>query len=317
MDRDSAAGEGYFPEIEPYRKGWLSVDGGHRIYFEESGNPLGFPVLFLHGGPGSRTRPAHRRFFDPGFYRIVLFDQRACGLSTPGGSVVANTTQHLVADVERLRESLGVRRWLLFGGSWGSTVALAHAIAHPDAVAGLILRGVFLGSTEEIQWYLSGMRRFIPEAWAEFSADAGAEPLAKYRQMVSDPDPSIAVRWARKWYDYEARMMNSGDMSADTGAPPVEELLARTRVQLHYLANDCFLRPGELLDNLWRIAGHPAVIVQGRMDMVCPPASAVQVASRLPQAELHMVAGGGHSASQPAIATRLCAAARRMQALLS
>jgi len=316
VDRDSSPGDGFFPEIEPYRKDWLAVDGGHRVYFEESGNPDGLPVLFFHGGPGSRTRPAHRRFFDPRFYRIVLFDQRGCGLSTPAGSTVANTTQHLVADVEQLRRNLGVQRWLLFGGSWGSTVALAYAIAHPEAAAGLILRGVFLGSDEEIRWYLAGMRRFIPEAWTEFSADAGVDPLARYQQLVSHADPSVAVRWARKWYDYEARMMNSGDMSANTGVPPVEELLARTRVQLHYLANHCFLRPGELLENLWRIARLPAVIVQGRMDMVCPPLAAVEVAARLPQAELQLVSDGGHSASQPAIATRLCAAARRMQSLL-
>lgn len=316
MDRNPSAGDAFFPEIEPYRKDWLAVDAGHRLYFEESGNPDGFPVLFLHGGPGSRTRPAHRRFFDPRFYRIVLFDQRGCGLSTPGGSIAANTTQHLVADVELLRRSLGVQRWLLFGGSWGSTVALAYAVAHPHAVAGLILRGVFLGGREEIQWYLSGMRRFIPEAWNEFAADAGAEPLGRYQEFVNHADPAISAGWARKWYDYEARMMNSGDMSADTGTPALAELLGRTRVQLHYLVNDCFLRPGELIDNLWRIASVPAVIVQGRLDMVCPPESAAAVARHLPLAELNMIPGGGHSASQPAIASRLCAAARQMQALL-
>lgn len=317
MDRDPSAGEAFFPEVEPYRKEWLPVDAGHRIYFEESGNPHGFPVLFLHGGPGSRTRPAHRRFFDPQFYRIVLFDQRGCGFSTPGGSTAANTTQHLVSDIERLRRLLLVERWLLFGGSWGSTLALAYAIAHAEAVAGMVLRGVFLGSPEEIQWYLSGMRRFVPEAWTEFAGDAGSRPLALYHQLVSHPDPATAVSAARKWYDYEARMMGSGDLAADTGAPPAGELLARARIQLHYLVHDCFLRPGELLENLWRIAGLPAIIVQGRIDMVCPPSAALEVARRLPLADLHMVAGGGHSASQPAIASRLCAATRRMQSLLS
>jgi len=316
VDRDPAADEVFFPEIEPYRKDWLAVDAGHRIHFEESGNPQGFPVLFLHGGPGSRSRPSHRRFFDPAFYRIVLFDQRGCGLSTPSGSTAANTTQHLVADVEALRRSLGVERWLLFGGSWGSTLALACAIAHPASVAGLVLRGVFLGSPEEIQWYLSGMRRFIPEAWAEFAGDAGPRPLVHYHERVGHPDPAIALSAARKWYDYEARMMGSGDLSADTAAPPPDELLARARVQLHYLVHDCFLQPGELVDNLWRISGCPAIIVQGRLDMVCPPLAAAEVARRLPQADLQMVAGAGHSASQPAIASRLCAAARRMQNLV-
>ncbi|HEX7811023.1 MAG TPA: prolyl aminopeptidase [Burkholderiales bacterium] len=317
MDQDPSAEEAFFPEIEPYRKDWLAVDAGHRIYFEESGNPRGYPVVFLHGGPGSRTRPAHRRFFDPQFYRIVLFDQRGCGLSTPGGSTDANTIQHLVADVEQLRRMLGVQRWLLFGGSWGSTLALAYAIAHTESVAGLILRGVFLGSPEEIQWYLCGMRRFIPEAWTEFAAEAAAEPLARYHELVNHPDAATALAAARKWHDYEARMMGSGDLSADTGAPPADELLARARVQLHYLARDCFLRPGQLIDNLWRLAGLPAIIVQGRMDVVCPPLAATEVARRLPRAELQMVAGAGHSASQPAIASRLCAATRRMRSLLA
>ena len=317
VDSDSSADAALFPEIEPYRQDWMAMDAGHCIYFEESGNERGFPVLFLHGGPGSRTRPAHRRFFDPQFYRIVLFDQRGCGLSTPAGSTIANTTQHLVADVEQLRKSLGVQRWLLFGGSWGSTLALAYAIAHTEAVAGLILRGVFLGSSDEIQWYLSGMRRFMPEAWAEFTVDAGSHPLARYHQLVGHPDAATALSAARRWHDYEARMMGSGDLSADTGAPPEDELLARARVQLHYLVNDCFLRPGELLDNLWRIAALPAVIVQGRMDMVCPPATAVGVAERLPRTDLHVVVGGGHSASQPAMSSLLCAAARRMQSLLA
>lgn len=315
MDRDPSAGAGLFPDIEPYRKAWLSVDGGHRIYFEESGNPSGFPLLFLHGGPGSRTRAAHRRYFDPAFYRIVLFDQRGCGLSTPAGSVVANTTQHLVADIERLRQSLGVDRWLLFGGSWGSTLALAYAITHPEAVAGMVLRGIFLASREEVRWYLSGMRRFIPEAWQAFTGGDGQDILARYQRLLLSADEATRLETARRWYDYEARTL-SMDMAADTGAPDPVELLARVRVQVHYMANDCFLAPNELLDNAWRIGGIPCTIVQGRMDMICPPAAAVALAGRLPQAELQLVPEAGHSGSHPAIALRLCAAVARMQSVL-
>lgn len=302
-----------FPEIEPYRTGHLEVDGGHALYFEESGNAGGIPALFLHGGPGSRTRAAHRRFFDPRHYRIVLCDQRGCGLSSPAGRVESNTTQHLVADIERLRLHLGVGRWMLFGGSWGSALALAYAQAHPDRVTGLVLRGVFLASRDELQWYLGGMRKFIPEAWAEF---AGAEPhglLARYRALVDHADPGVALAAARSWNAYEARMMAMSDALVDAGSPPAEELLARVRVQLHYLAQDCFLRENELLDNLWRIGDTPAIIVQGRMDMVCPPQAALSVAQGLPGAELHMVPGGGHSASQPAMAAALSAATIRMQ----
>jgi len=316
VDREPAAGTTLFPEIEPYRRDWLAVDGGHRIYFEESGNPLGFPVLFLHGGPGSRTRPAHRRYFDPAFFRIVLFDQRGCGLSTPSGSSIANTTQHLVADIEKLRTTLGVGRWLLFGGSWGCAVAMAYSIAHPDAVAGMILRGVFLGGRNEVRWYLSGMKRFIPEAWQAFTGGNDDGIVERYRGQLLHPDRSVAIDAARRWYDYEARTMSMGDMSADTGAPAADELLARVNVQVHYMAHDCFLAPGELLGNAWRVGRVPTVIVQGRMDMVCPPETAAALAAAMPHAELQMVPDAGHSGSHPVIAARLCAAVARMQAAL-
>lgn len=316
MDRDQSAEDGFFPDIEPYRRQWLEADAGHRIYCEESGNPHGLPVIFLHGGPGSRTRAEHRRYFDPRRYRIVLFDQRGCGLSTPAGSIAANTTQHLVGDIERLRLQLGVRRWVLFGGSWGSTLALAYATTHSQAVAGMILRGVFLGSRDEIQWYLDGMRRFIPEAWAEFAGD-GADVIGRYQRLVGHADPGVSVPAARRWYDYEARTMTLGGLSGAIGAPPADELLARVRVQVHYLANECFLKEGELLGNLWRVPRVPSIIVQGRQDMICPPAAAVAVAQKLEGAELELVAGAGHAASQPAMASRLCAAAARMQSLLA
>jgi proline iminopeptidase len=317
VEQDRTAGDILFPPIEPYRRDWLAVGGSHRIYFEESGNPAGFPVLFVHGGPGSRSRPVHRGFFDPAFYRIVLFDQRGCGLSTPLGSTIDNTTSHLVADIEQLRRHLGVDRWLLFGGSWGSTLSLACAIAVPDRVAGMVLRGVFLGSHAEVDWYLEGLRRFFPEAWTELAGDAAGTIVENYRRLIDSSDPEIALAAARRWCDYESRVIALGEPSSGGDAAATGEILAGVKVQLHFLANDCFLRPDELLDNLWRIGTKPAIIVQGRMDMLCPPAAAAAVAQRLPGAELRMVANGGHSALQPAIATELRAAAARIGQLLA
>lgn len=313
MNRNQAAGDGLYPIVEPFRTDWLDAGSGHRVYFEESGNPAGFPVLFVHGGPGGRTRPAHRRFFDPRFYRVVLFDQRGCGQSTPAGEILDNTTAHLVDDIERLRQRLGVDRWLLFGGSWGSTLSLAYAIAHPDRVAGMVLRGVFLASDVEVQWYLSGLRRFLPEAWTEFAGDAGASIVRHYLSLVEHADREAARAAARRWCDYESRVMALGESAGGSETAAAEDLLARARIQLHFLAHDCFLRPNELLENLWRIGAKPAIVVQGRLDMVCPPSTAVEVARRLPGAELRLVADGGHSALQPAIATELCAATVRMR----
>lgn len=317
VDQNRVAGDVLYPAIEPYRTERLAVGGGHRIYFEESGNPGGFPVLLVHGGPGSRSRPAHRRFLDPRFYRIVLFDQRGCGLSTPLGSIVENTTSHLVVDIEQLRQALGVDRWLLFGGSWGSTLSLAYAIAYPDRVAGMVLRGIFLASDAEVQWYLEGVRRFLPGSWTEFAADSGGAIIEYYLRLINHPEREVALAAARRWCDYENRVIALNEASAGSDAAPTAELLARTRVQLHFLSNGCFLRQNELLDNLWRVGAAPSIIVQGEMDMVCPPATAAEVAQRLPGAELRLVARGGHSALQPLIAAELCAATARMQDLLA
>ena len=320
VDQNQAGGAVLYPAIEPYRKDWLDGGGGHRVYYEESGNPEGFPALFVHGGPGSRSRPDHRRFFDPAFYRIALFDQRGCGQSTPAGSTFENTTSHLVADIERLRHHLGVDRWLLFGGSWGSTLSLAYAIAHADRVAGMVLRGVFLGSAAEVEWYVSGVRRFAPEAWADFAGDAGESVIEHYRQLIDHPDATVALAAARRWCDYEARLMAIGAMSAGSegsrNVATAEELLAGARIQLHFLDHQCFLRPNQLLDDLWRIGNKPITLVQGRMDIVCPPISAFEVSRRLAGADLRLIPNGGHSAMQPAIAAELCAATARMRDLL-
>jgi proline iminopeptidase len=313
-DQTQAVAEDFFPSLEPFHRDFLDVGGGHRIYFEESGNPRGFPVVFVHGGPGSQSRPAHRRFFDPDFYRIILFDQRGCGQSTPLGSLSDNTTSHLVADMEKLRQFLQVGRWLLFGGSWGSTLSLAYALSHADQVAAMILRGVFLGSRAEVDWFLTGVRGFVPEAWAEFTQGVVGSLVEHYRCQTENPDRVIALAAAKRWCDYEARVMEPSNPRATAGAASEHEILARVKVQLHFLAHDFFLRPNELADSLWRIGSKPVIIVQGRMDMVCPPAAAAAVAQKMPDSELHIVARGGHSALQPEIAAELCAATRRMRA---
>jgi proline iminopeptidase len=304
--------EALFPTLEPYASGWLDVGDGHRIWHEQCGNPQGAPVVFLHGGPGSSINPNHRRFFDPAFYRIVLLDQRGCGRSTPRGEVQANTTPHLVGDLERLRNQLGIARWLLFGGSWGSTLALAYAQVHPAQVSGLVLRGLFLGSEEEVVWFLYGLRRFLPEAWSRFAVGAedqsGAGLLRHYAERVMQDDEAAASRW-NAW---ESAIMAVGEAhsaaaSTDTTA------LARVRVQLHYLVNHCFLASGQLLRGLEPLGRLPAVMVQGRCDLVCPPATAYTLCDLWRGAQLRMVEEGGHSALQPAMARALVQATQDMK----
>ncbi|HVY06341.1 MAG TPA: prolyl aminopeptidase [Burkholderiales bacterium] len=315
-DQNAIAGGNLYPPIEPFRSTLLEVGGGHRIHVEESGNPDGFPVLFVHGGPGSQSRASHRQYFDPGFYRIVLFDQRGCGRSLPFGSTADNTTAHLVADMEAIRRHVGAERWLLFGGSWGSTLSLAYATAYPERVAGLVLRGVFLASSAEVDWFLFGARLFVPEAWQAFTQGTGDSIVEHYRALVDDPRVEVASAAASRWSDYEARMIDPANAAASSGSVSGAEAIGRARVQLHYMAHDFFLRPGELLDNLWRIRRRPLIIVQGRLDMVCPPGTAYDVARQFENADLRMVANGGHSAQQPEMAAQLCEATRRMQAIL-
>src|SRR5579859_430339 len=315
-DQNQAVGEVLYPPLEPYHRDLVDVGGGHRIYFEESGNPGGIPVIFVHGGPGSQSRPAHRRFFDPGLFRIVLFDQRGCGQSRPQALLADNTTAHLIADMDLLRRHLHVDRWLLFGGSWGSTLCLGYATTYPERVAGMVLRGIFLGSRAEVDWFLHGVRQIVPEAWAEFSRGASTGLVEHYRRLVDDPQQEIAAAAAKSWSDYEMRVMEPANAAASASISSLQENLAAVKVQLHYLANEFFLRPDELIDNLWRIREKPVTIVQGRIDMICPPITAVSVAHRIAGARLRVVANGGHSALQREIAAELCAATRDMHALI-
>lgn len=304
------------PPITPYAAGMLATPGVHRIYWETSGSPDGIPVLFVHGGPGSGTSPRQRQFFDPARYRIVLFDQRGCGRSTPHGELADNTTPHLVADMEALRTALGIERWLVFGGSWGSTLALAYAETHPERCLGLVLRGIFLCRRSEIDWFLYGIRAFFPEAQrrlAEFvpAAERGDLLRAYYRRLL-DPDPGVHQPAAHAWATYEAScstLRPDPELVASFGHEPTALSLAR--IEAHYFMNDIFLPPDSLLANLDRIRSIPAVIVQGRYDAVCPIVTADELARAWPEARYVIVPDAGHSAFEPGIARELVAACAR------
>ncbi len=301
-----------YPQLEPTRVTRLPVGDGHELHVEECGAGQGVPVLFLHGGPGSSINPAHRRFFDPAFYRIVLFDQRGCGRSTPAGATAGNTTQHLVDDIERLRESLGIQRWVLFGGSWGSTLALAYAQQHPLRVRAAILRGVFLASRREVSWFVHDLRAFMPEAWLRLSEGderATAEALiARYHAQVMGADVEHARAAAARWNAYESAVMAVGETAGggtSAGGPAPDALLARVKVQLHYLMHDCFLEPGALIGATDRVCAVPAILVQGRRDLVCPPDTAYALHRAWPGSSLRVVEEAGHSAMHPAMVDAL------------
>jgi len=307
-----------FPEIDPYATGRLVVDPRHTLYWETCGNSRGVPLVFLHGGPGGGCLPHHRRYFDPAFWRIALFDQRGAGRSTPAAELTDNTTQHLVADLEALRRHLGIARWLLFGGSWGSTLALAYAEAHPERCLGLVLRGIFLARQTELDWFMHGMRTVFPESWrafAEFLPTAEREDLlGNYHRRLTDPDPAVHLPAAKAWDRYEG--------ACSTLLPPSDPLpkfdsdataLAIARIEAHYFVHRAFLGDGELLGNLDRIRHLPCTIVQGRYDIICPPVTADALARAWPEAEYIVVPDAGHSVREPGIARELVAAVKRMQ----
>jgi proline iminopeptidase len=307
-----------YPEIQPHRTGRLALDGQHVMYWEESGNPRGLPVLFLHGGPGAGASPAHRRFFDPGHYRIVIFDQRGAGRSTPLGAIEENTTPLLVADIERLRVQLGIDRWLVFGGSWGSTLALAYGEAHPERCLGFILRGIFLCRQSEIEWFLYGMRSVFPDVWERFAGylppEERGDLLAAYRRRLLDPDPAVHLPAARQWSLYEgacSTLLPSDDALRHFGDDVVA--LGLARIEAHYFAHDIFLPPDSLLGGVDRIRHHPCVIVQGRYDMVCPAVTAFDLRAAWPEAQFRLVPDAGHSAWEPGIRAALMEATEQFK----
>jgi proline iminopeptidase len=307
-----------FPEIGPFQSGTLPLDGGHSMYWEEVGNPDGRPVLFLHGGPGAGAGAVHRRFFDPAFWRVVIFDQRGAGRSTPLGELAENTTPHLVADIERLRRFLGIDRWLLFGGSWGSTLALAYAQAWPDRVTGLVLRGVFLGRRAEVDWFLNGMRLVFPDAHAEFLGflpeAERSDPLAAYLRRLNHPDPAVHMPAARAWSVYEGSCSTLLPSPATVASFAQDRTaLGLARIEAHYFTHGLFLPEGGLLKHMDRIRHLPGEIVQGRYDMVCPPVTAFDLAAAWPAARLTLIPDAGHSALEPPIRRALIAAVERFR----
>ena len=310
----------FYPEIEPYESGLLRLDGRHSMYYEQCGNPAGVPVVFLHGGPGAGASTVHRRFFDPQHYRIVIFDQRGAGRSKPLGEIADNTTPHLIADIERLRRHLGIGRWLVFGGSWGSTLALAYAEAHLEPVRALILRGIFLCRRSEIDWFLYGMRVLAPEAWRSFAeflpeSERGDLLAAYYRRLI-DPDPAVHMPAARAWSIYEGTcctLLPSPETVQTFGQDVLA--LGLARMEAHYFSNDIFLPESSILANIGRIRHIPAMIVQGRYDLVCPIATADELARAWPEAEYVIVPDAGHSAMEPGIRAALVAATEKFREL--
>jgi proline iminopeptidase len=308
-----------YPDIEPSRFSHLRLDDRHEMYWEESGNPQGAPVVFLHGGPGAGASPMHRRFFDPAYYRIIIFDQRGAGRSRPHGDLVDNTTPHLIADMEKLRVHLGIEKWAVFGGSWGSTLGLAYAQEHPQRCSALVLRGIFLCRKLEIDWFLYGMRFIFPEAWrrfAEYIPEAErANLLAAYTRRLNNPDPLTHMPAAHQWSIYEgscSTMLPNASMVAHYSENIVA--LGLARIEAHYFTNNIFLPENSLLNNAYRLRLIPGVIVQGRYDMVCPIISAHDLHAAWPEAEYIVVPDAGHSAWEPGISAQLVAAMERIKA---
>jgi proline iminopeptidase len=311
-----------YPNIEPYDHGMLAVRDGNELYWEVCGNPRGKPAVVLHGGPGSGCSTGQRRYFDPAAYRIVLFDQRQCGRSTPHASDPAtdlstNTTEHLIADIERLREHLGIERWLVWGGSWGATLALAYAERHPQRVSEILLVAVTNTRHSEIEWLYYGAGAFFPEQWERFrdavpEANRAGDLVEAYRRLLEDPDPAVRLKAANDWCDWEWALV-----SIDPGAKPEprrltpEFRLAAARIITHYFSHDAWLEDGILLREAGKLAGIPGVMVHGRFDVGSPLITAWQMAKAWPDAELVVVNEAGHSASDPGMSESIVAALDR------
>ena len=313
MDRiagQKRTGQFLYSQIEPFDQRMLDVGDGHRLYVEQCGHPQGAPVIVLHGGPGGGCSPAMRRYFDPAHYRIILFDQRGCGRSRPHASVTANTTWHLVADIERIREALGIDRWIVFGGSWGATLALVYGETHPDRAVHLVLRGVFLATQGELDWfYGGGAGAFWPDRWREFVSpvpeDERADLIAAYHKRLFSGDTVEEVRFARAWAAWE-NALASVESHGPGGDAPGDYARAFARLENHYFTHNAFLdEDGQILRDIARLDDVPGTIVQGRLDMICPPVSAWRLAERWRRADLRMIPVAGHALSEPGISAEL------------
>lgn len=302
---------GFYPEIEPFRTWFLDTGDGHSLYVEQSGNPNGKPVVFLHGGPGGGTNPTQRRLFDPDAYHIVLFDQRGCGRSTPHASVENNTTSDLVADIERIREELDIEKWQVLGGSWGSTLALAYAETHPERVTELVLRGIFLVRPFELDWfYQEGASNVFPDAWEAYLApiplEERADLLHAYHRRLFGSDSHAQLEAARAWATWE---WSTSLLIPNVEGGTNERMLAFARIENHYFVNGGFFdRPDQLLADADKLAEIPSVIIHGRYDMVCPVRNAWDLSKAIPHAELIIVPDAGHGMAEPGITAALIAA---------
>lgn len=294
-----------YPEIEPYESGRLKISDLHELHYELIGNPKGKPAVYLHGGPGSGCNPFYRRYFNPEKYHLIMFDQRGCGKSTPHNELRENTTQLLVSDIETLRKHLKIEKWLVYGGSWGSTLALAYAQTFPDFVTEMVMSGIFLGSKEEVSWlYQSGVDTMFPDYWEEFVSVIDEKDrqdmLNAYHKIFTKASKEEQLKAAKAWSRWEARLIK---LIPD---PEIEEefavddfAIAHARIECHYFSNECFLKPGQLLDGMEKIKHIPAVIVNGRYDMVCPPKYAWQLYKKWPKAKIIINPAAGHSGRDP------------------
>jgi len=310
-----------FPEIEPNKEYMLTCGDIHNIYVEESGNPDGQPILFLHGGPGGGCGAKQRRFFDPKYYRIILFDQRGCGKSTPLGETKENTTKDLISDIETIRKHLNIKKWILFGGSWGSSLALAYGVRYPEYLIGLILRGVFLSREKELDWFLKDVDQFFPEYYElllNHKDNINKDNLVEeYTRLVFGNNFNIAKKASVAWNKFEGsvlKLLPTSDLS-DNKEINYEFELARAKVQLHYINNLCFIDGEKILNKVEVLENIPVEIVQGRYDMVCPPKTAYDLKQRLPHSQLIIIADAGHSASEDGTLSSLISATEKFKSL--
>lgn len=308
---------GFYPEIEPFETGMLDVGDGHQIYWERFGTKGAKPAVFLHGGPGGATSPSHRRLFDPALYDVILFDQRGCGKSTPHASIEANTTWHLVADIERLRQMIGAEKWLVFGGSWGSTLALAYAETHPERVSELVLRGIYTLTKVELDWYYQfGVSEMFPDKWERFCApipeNERHEMMAAYRRRLTGTDREEQLRCAVAWSSWEGEtitLLPNPDYSDHFYDP--EFALAFARIENHFFVHAGWLEDGQLLRDAYKLKGIPGVIIHGRYDMPCPAKYAWALHKAWPKADFHLIEGAGHAYLEPGILDQLIRATDR------
>ncbi|MFN7104650.1 MAG: prolyl aminopeptidase [Pseudorhizobium sp.] len=308
---------GFYPEIEPYESGHLDVGDGHRIYWERFGTKGAKPAVFLHGGPGGATGPNNRRLFDPALYDVMMFDQRGCGKSTPHASIEANTTWYLVADIEHLRAMMGVEQWLVFGGSWGSTLALAYAETHPERVSELLLRGVYTLTKAELDWYYQfGVSEMFPDKFERFQApipeNERHEMMAAYRRRLTGDDRAEQLRAALAWSLWEGETITLLPNPAYSGTfEDADFALAFARIENHYFVHAGWLEEGQLLRDAHKLKDIPGVIIHGRYDMPCPAKYAWQLAKAWPKADFHLIEGAGHAYLEPGILDQLIRATDR------